>query len=79
MANLKSNANSKNSTKSLVKSTSKPKPNPKHSESIKYRSAVAKQIAATNKIFGFNSNTPDAKNYTKQQLQKQGVPKQYWQ
>lgn len=81
--NPKSMSNGKNGTKSAVKPMPKApapkrKATPKDLEAMNYRSAVAKQKAATGKMFGASANSSDAKYYTNQQLKKQGVPKEYW-
>jgi hypothetical protein len=81
--NPKSMSNGKNGTKAAVKPmpkapTPKRKATPKDLEAMNYRSAVAKQKAATSKIFGASANSSDAKYYLKEQLKKQGVPKEYW-
>jgi hypothetical protein len=80
----------KNGTKAAVKPmpkvvkpmpkapTPKRKATPKELEAINYRSVVAKQKAATSRMFGPSAGSSDAKYYLKEQLKKQGVPKEYW-
>lgn len=68
----------KNGTKAVAAPADKRKATPKDLEAMNYRSAVAKQKAATSKMFGASANTSDAKYYLKEQLKKQGVPKEYW-
>ena len=66
------------SAKPMVAPAPKRKATPKDLEAMNYRSAVAKQKAATSRMFGPSAGSSDAKYYTNQQLKKQGVPKEYW-
>lgn len=51
---------------------------PKQQEAVNAKAAVAKINADTKKLFGNRSNSDDARFYTRQQLRKQNISKDYW-